>query len=324
MTSSRKIDILDVHQTIWRCRDFELTYLWQRSIFLTAFLVLCFTGYGFLLFDYIKIKPDESSDIRAYQDIIAFGISFVGFILSSLWIKMSKGSKAWYEKYEKAICAIETDERFIEKDAMPMAAFRYGTLKKYKREEIKNNLFIMTGGAFSPSKINIAIGQISISVWGIVLLTHFVLVFKYNVLVFNFVNAMFFSIIGVVFLVVFGYVLITGKWVNSGALDECDKDVDDEENNSIVMGEDDFLLYMYKQRVSCVNNLDSFNQKIWNWLEKNVSNVRIVEKNKECLWFDYHFKNNSSVLPMSANQFEFDRRILPDLYTFLDELANIN
>jgi bacitracin transport system permease protein len=35
----------DVHEFLWRGRDFELTSLWQRSIFLATFLVIIFTAY---------------------------------------------------------------------------------------------------------------------------------------------------------------------------------------------------------------------------------------------------------------------------------------
>ncbi|WP_300232445.1 hypothetical protein [uncultured Alistipes sp.] len=44
--AEEKISIKEIHETLWRCRDFELSHLWQRSIFLSAFLILCFTGYG--------------------------------------------------------------------------------------------------------------------------------------------------------------------------------------------------------------------------------------------------------------------------------------
>lgn len=44
-----KINPKDIYQSLWRCRDFELSHLWQRSIFLTAFLVMCFTGYTALV-----------------------------------------------------------------------------------------------------------------------------------------------------------------------------------------------------------------------------------------------------------------------------------
>ena len=44
--AEEKISIKEIHEKLWRCRDFELSHLWQRSIFLSAFLILCFTGYG--------------------------------------------------------------------------------------------------------------------------------------------------------------------------------------------------------------------------------------------------------------------------------------
>ena len=44
--AEEKISIKEIHETLWRCRDFELSHLWQRSIFLSAFLILCFTVYG--------------------------------------------------------------------------------------------------------------------------------------------------------------------------------------------------------------------------------------------------------------------------------------
>lgn len=35
----------NVHALLWKGRNFELTNLWQRSIFLATFLVLIFTAY---------------------------------------------------------------------------------------------------------------------------------------------------------------------------------------------------------------------------------------------------------------------------------------
>jgi len=72
MEGKSKIRLKDVYESLWKCRDFELLHLWQRSIVLTLFLVMC----------------------------------FIGVIFSCLWIMMGKGSKAWYEIYENAITAI--------------------------------------------------------------------------------------------------------------------------------------------------------------------------------------------------------------------------
>lgn len=43
---SGELVLRDLYEQYWRCRDFEIKNLWQRSVFLGAFLILCFTGYG--------------------------------------------------------------------------------------------------------------------------------------------------------------------------------------------------------------------------------------------------------------------------------------
>lgn len=42
----------DFYHTYWHCRDFELNHLWQRSIFLSAFIIICFSAYGDLALAY--------------------------------------------------------------------------------------------------------------------------------------------------------------------------------------------------------------------------------------------------------------------------------
>ena len=76
-----KISIKEIHETFWRCRDFE---------------------YGSLL-----ITMLEKASLFAYANLLAFSIGVIGIIFSCLWIMMGKGSKAWYERYENAICAFE-------------------------------------------------------------------------------------------------------------------------------------------------------------------------------------------------------------------------
>lgn len=44
-----KITIKDIRNSLWRCRDFEFSLLWKRSIFLITILLLCFTGYGVVI-----------------------------------------------------------------------------------------------------------------------------------------------------------------------------------------------------------------------------------------------------------------------------------
>jgi len=131
----------DIHALLWRGRDFELTSLWQRSVFLATFLVLIFTAYvglwsavlgrmndtqayissthylphGFLT---IEASPNPRSALSLFavlSNSIEFGIGFfvlslMGSSFSILWIFMAKGSKYWYERYETSISAIEEDK----------------------------------------------------------------------------------------------------------------------------------------------------------------------------------------------------------------------
>ena len=103
---NEKISIKEIHETLWRCRDFELSHLWQRSIFLSAFLILCFTGYGSLL-----MLMFEKPNLIEYANLLAYAIGILGLVFSCLWIMMGKGSKAWYERYENAISAFECQDR---------------------------------------------------------------------------------------------------------------------------------------------------------------------------------------------------------------------
>lgn len=168
-----KIAIKDIHETYWRCRDFELSHLWQRSIFLSAFLILCFTGYGTLIMELF-----DNGKYFTYINLLAFAISIVGIIFSCLWIMMGKGSKAWYERYENAIEAFERNNKYTTAKATHVGGFHYGNIPNYIFPPLKKNLFYGNGGAYSPSRINIAIGQITLLVWIITLLFHGIIALK--------------------------------------------------------------------------------------------------------------------------------------------------
>ena len=91
----------DAYQRLESNRDFEIKHVWQRAIFLTAFLIACFAGYGGLVVSIIT--PGKPVISLATANGIAFAIAFVGMVVSLLWIMMAKGSKMWYENYENAI-----------------------------------------------------------------------------------------------------------------------------------------------------------------------------------------------------------------------------
>ena len=70
--NDEKINMRDIYESLWRCRDFELSHLWQRSVFLSAFLLLCFTGYGMLFIAaFIEPERDAPRERRIEQEKIS-------------------------------------------------------------------------------------------------------------------------------------------------------------------------------------------------------------------------------------------------------------
>ncbi len=174
--SAAKIEPKDIYATLWRCRDFELSHLWQRSIFLTAFLLLAYTGYGYCVF--MLIGLDVNTPKGTYTALAVFGlfILFVGMLLSQLWIMMGKASKAWYERYEQAIYELEHDNQFtmsVVTEAMKKKKVMHGNLPL--PSPCDSNLFSTNAGAFSPSRINIFIGQLSWILLFITFIVHSIL-----------------------------------------------------------------------------------------------------------------------------------------------------
>ena len=79
---------------------------------------------------------------------------------------MGKGSKAWYEKYENALYHIERNEKYskaIVANDMDDEMLMHGSLPA--ANPLDTSLFTTNAGRFSVSRINIAIGQVSIVVW---------------------------------------------------------------------------------------------------------------------------------------------------------------
>ncbi len=158
----------DIRDSLWRCRDFELSHFWQRSIMLLTIIVLLYTGYGTVI---IKIcDSNYISDIgKMYiYNNIAMLLCLLNMVFSILWIMMSKGSKAWYERYENAIEAFENNEEYVCSqvcDGKGLGGFRLENIKGYQKPIVEDCLFKNSGGSYSPSKINIAIGQITLILW---------------------------------------------------------------------------------------------------------------------------------------------------------------
>lgn len=184
----------DIYMNWWRCRDFELSHLWQRSVFLSAILLLCFTGYGMLIarmFD--SAKNHDGFSLLLIMNNIAVVFCFFGFVLSTFWIMMAKGSKAWHETIENTISVYENQLNLTN---------RSFNLTKLKKEDMDKSFLSLDMGAYSPSKINIGIGIVSMLIWVIALVIHGILCFVEFKVAENCLNVVSFAIPIVLFVCV--------------------------------------------------------------------------------------------------------------------------
>ena len=169
-----KVSCRDIYMRLWANRDFEISHVWQRAIFLTAFLIACFAGYGGLLL--AVITPGKNIVAPSLANGVAFAIAFVGLIVSLLWIMMAKGSKMWYENYE---CAIEAFRKAYPEEAFDLnggvanvAGMELSDIRNYTPPPLSDWMWSTKGGNFSVSRINIFIGQLSSLIWGALLVVH--------------------------------------------------------------------------------------------------------------------------------------------------------
>jgi hypothetical protein len=158
-------DLSKALDRLYKCRDLEISNLWQRSVFLSVFLILSFTGYGKLMLEIID--EENYSKILKYNLVVEL-LSSVGLLFSLVWILMAKSSKAWFEVYETAVYEFENE--YQEKLNLP-SNYIMGEIKLEKKK-INNFIFSTKAGSYSPSKINILIGQISLVIWFSILLFH--------------------------------------------------------------------------------------------------------------------------------------------------------
>lgn len=156
---------IDFFKHLYHLRDFEIKNLWQRSIFLAGFIGLFFTGYG----KTINKMLENNGDFIEWLNLIALAICLLGFVFSILWTMMAKGSKAWYEVYERKIELFEDDNN-ISKN------YRYciKNNENVKPKKMDSCLFSTNAGPFSVSKINILIGVLLIIIWTFLFIFHLI------------------------------------------------------------------------------------------------------------------------------------------------------
>ena len=164
------------YEELWRCRDFELKHLWQRSVFLGTFLLAAFAGYGHFILQWCE----HAHTFSLKDNLTGFAVAFVGLVLSLLWIMLAKGSKAWYERYESAIyhfseladISVDMKQELYDTGVENVIGFAYGeSFNKYSAP-VSSWPWNTKGGAFSPSKINIAIGHLAACIWLVAIVFH--------------------------------------------------------------------------------------------------------------------------------------------------------
>ena len=180
-----------MYMRLCACRDFEVSHVWHRAIFMTAFLLGCFTAYGnvvSLLFD-----KDHHFAYTWYANVAAFGVTLIGIVISLFWIMMAKGSKAWYEVYENAIATfvakypagVDPNAGELSKCKWDKSNTKIGTrspccLCRLVRFWKVNCPLSPSGGAYSVSRINVGIGQLALLIWLILAFAHICIAVKYS------------------------------------------------------------------------------------------------------------------------------------------------
>jgi hypothetical protein len=90
----------------------------------------------------------------------------------------------------------------------------------------------------------------------------------------------------------------------------------------IVIGNDEFILYIRKRYPDCPMDNPLLGKEIWRGLQVLDPEAQIEERDAPCYWGDTGGFVAEDKLPKTAAQFLFNREILPKLYSYLDRLGS--
>ena len=89
--------------------------------------------------------------------------------------------------------------------------------------------------------------------------------------------------------------------------------------STIIMGDDEFILYIRKHHPNCNQFSNILAKQISSWFKEH--SIEPFKNNVPSKW-DIIGKNiDPQILPKTAAMFEFDRNLLPKLFDKLDELG---
>ena len=208
-SNNNEVSLKEIRETYYSLRNFEISNLWQRSIFLSAMLALFYSGYGYIV---SKFLDEKVKDLLLLHELCCV-VALLGIVFSIIWVMMAKGSKAWYEVYERKICKIEESKELNIPKEHQMGL-------KYIPWKLDQCLLTNHGGRYSVSKLNILIGKVLLINWAIVLIIHYIEAlfhFDYNVCRDCIVNTIILTIIPIVFLTIV-LTACFNQWAKSNAL----------------------------------------------------------------------------------------------------------
>ena len=166
---------LEKYKILYTAYADEIKNLWQRSIFLGAFMVLVWSGYGALqlkAFDKDFATTNLTCNplnLNVYH-CASLGLCAIIIILSWLWIAMAKGSKFVQEAHEAQILKHnKLDCLFCDLNKYQKGDYDTQNFKQADKTSFWNPL---KSYRYSPSKINIALGWISLIISTMFLYIH--------------------------------------------------------------------------------------------------------------------------------------------------------
>ena len=164
-----------IYDKVYQGYEREISTLWQRSVFLGAFILGISTAFGAIISK--ALESDISfATFKGIQISLCF-VSLLGIIFSVLWICMARASKANQEEFEMRLTAfgkkfgisganctenIDDDSFYNETGTHPSILGEVDSLKfkKYAGwcHETNTRFSSLDGGSFSVGKTNIMIG----------------------------------------------------------------------------------------------------------------------------------------------------------------------
>lgn len=190
MSREANLHKLEMYKILYNAYADEIKNLWQRSIFLGAFMVLVWSGYGALQLKAIELKIIENlaqsvqnwgTNTLVYV-FASLGLCAVIIVLSWLWIAMAKGSKFVQEAHEEHIKNFDFQNYDIKNLFCDLDSYEYAkhidsqtnTKDKTLNPKLKSLLScgVLQPYRYSPSKINIALGWVSLLVSIVFLYIH--------------------------------------------------------------------------------------------------------------------------------------------------------